>query len=113
MSKIFNSLLHLLYHLPVRDSQGTACFPRAALEKVLPHLTAQTDFLQAQLLIAAKATGYQLLEIPVTYIKPRAKSKLTFIFHALPMFWELLVRWWFLRSSCRNFVDPNGSSIIN
>ncbi|MDP2874513.1 MAG: glycosyltransferase [bacterium] len=90
MSKIFNYLLHLLYHLPVRDSQGTALFPRQALEKILPHLTAQTDFLQAQLLVFAKATGYQLLEIPVTYIKPQAKSKFTFLFHALPMFWELI-----------------------
>lgn len=93
MSKIFNFLLNLLYHLDVRDSQGTACFPREALEKILPQLSAQTDFLQAQLLIAAKAAGYQFLEIPVTYNKPRANSKLTFIFHALPMFWELINPW--------------------
>jgi len=89
-SRIFNGLLNSLYHLGVKDSQGTALCPKEALDRALPHLTADTDFVQAQLLIWGKRLGYQLREIPVSYRQPRKKSHFTPRFHAWPMFWELI-----------------------
>ncbi len=84
-SKIYDTLIGLLFKLDIMDPQGSLMFKRS---KALPflHLLRSPDFFfETEFLIYANKAGLQIKEVPVTYINPRKGSTVNIIKDGISM----------------------------
>lgn len=67
-SRGFNLIIRLLFGLSFHDTQcGAKVFKKAAVDAVLPHLTAQGFEFDVELLWRLSRAGYQIEELPVVW----------------------------------------------
>ncbi len=78
LSQLYSLLVHLMFHLPVRDTQvGLKVFRREVLRDVLPAVRCVRFAFDLDLLVHAYLMGYRLVEVPVAVRFLRASSRLT------------------------------------
>lgn len=90
VSKIYRFLLKSLFHLKVKDPQGTLMFKREILDKVKPYCVAHHAFFTTQFVLYTQAFGFRIKEIPVNYLSPRKSSKFNILSEGLTVFWSLI-----------------------
>ncbi len=78
MGKIFNLLVRILFRLPYRDTQcGFKGFRKEAAKKLFSQLKCAGFAFDVEILLKARAAGYSIKEIGVTWINtPDSKVKL-------------------------------------
>jgi len=70
-SRIYNTLLHVLFHLDMHDVNSVRLMKTALMNSV--HLTTSSAFVDAELAISAKRLGFRIMEIPIAH---RARTSL-------------------------------------
>ncbi|NOZ64002.1 MAG: glycosyltransferase family 2 protein [Caldiserica bacterium] len=78
MGKFFNLLVKILFRLPYRDTQcGFKGFRREAAKKLFSQLKCEGFAFDVEIILKARAAGYSIKEIGVTWINaPDSKVKL-------------------------------------
>ena len=103
LSKIFSILVKALLGIRVKDTQtGAKALRRRVLEAILPKLLVKRYAFDAELLAAAQANGFNVVEVPSVYpIKLTSKFKAREIFHMLldllATSYRLRIRKWYTR----------------
>ncbi len=84
LSRGYNFLLRLFFHLPYRDMDtGFRLIRRPVAEEVVPHLQ-HLSFFTAELVVRAHYAGYSILEVPVRHYARKIGS--TSIFYVSKLF---------------------------
>lgn len=74
LSKMYNNLLRLLFHIRVKDTQaGLKIIKREALQKILPHMRIKRFAFDVELLAYAYSFGYRVVEAPIVLNFSRRK----------------------------------------
>jgi glycosyltransferase involved in cell wall biosynthesis len=75
-SRLFASTVRRLFGLPYRDTQcGAKVFRRDVAEAIVPLLSSRDFLFDVELLIAARALGFRVVEVPTVWVD-RAGSRL-------------------------------------
>jgi glycosyltransferase involved in cell wall biosynthesis len=78
LSRVYSSLVRLLFRLPVRDTQsGLKLFRRDVLNELLPAVHCSGFAFDLDLLVQAHRRGYRMAETPVAARFLRVSSRLT------------------------------------
>ena len=97
MSRVYQTMNSLLFHLNVKDTQvGIKMFKRKVLEGVMPKMMAKRYAFDVELLAIAKKQGYDVLEAPTTIdfkfeSMIKVKSVLAMISDTLAIFYRLKI----------------------
>jgi len=84
MSKGFNFLIRILFHLPYRDIEpGYRLIRKSVLNKIIPDIKF-LSFLTSELVIRANRLGYKIIEVPVDHFKRKEGTTNVFKFYKLP-----------------------------
>lgn len=92
MSKVYRTLVSLLFDLQLHDTQtGVKIFRRQVLETCLPKLSVKGFAFDVELLVRARRAGFQIGEYPVelTYKRTRSLERIKMI-HILRMFTDTM-----------------------
>jgi glycosyltransferase involved in cell wall biosynthesis len=105
-SRIFNLLMRLLFGVNVHDVNFSFKLIRQqALQNL--KLTAQTGFIDGQLLAEAVRNGYKISELPINYTPRRfGKSSFDRISIAWNIFLEMMRYWWMVNFQSQPQPEP-------
>lgn len=79
VSRIFNSLIRILFLMPYADTQcGAKLFKRKALEKVLPHISLSQWAFDVDLIYNLRKFGFKIEELPTIW-SDKKYSKINFM----------------------------------
>lgn len=110
LSKVFSILVKVLLGIRIKDTQtGAKALRRRVLEVVMPKLLVKRYAFDAELLAAAQANGFNIVEVPSVYpIKLTSKFKPKEIFHMLldllATSYRLKIRKWYTRPSPTSYL---------
>lgn len=85
MSKVFNFLIRILFHIPYKDVEpGYRLIRKEVLDRIVPNIQ-YLSYLTSELVIRAHDIGYKIIEVPVDHFKRKEGTTHVFKFHKLPV----------------------------
>ena len=84
MSKSFNSLIRMMFHVPYMDIEpGYRLLKKSVIKKIIPSLNCLSYF-TAELVIRAHNMGYKIIEVPVSHLKRKKGATNVFKIYKIP-----------------------------
>lgn len=87
---VYGIALKGFFKLDVKDPQGSLLWRKNAMNRIVPALTADTAFLETQIVIYFQAAGYKIKEIPVILESEMRKTRISFLKEARRIVPEIL-----------------------
>jgi len=84
MSKGFNFLIRLMFHVPYRDIEpGYRLIRKKVLDKIIPNIK-YLSYFTSELVVRAHYLGYKVIEVPVEHLKRKKGITNVFQLYKLP-----------------------------
>lgn len=90
LTKIYNTLVNLLFGLNISDTQCTVAFRKSDIIPFIDRLDSKTAFFQTQILIYSKKNNLKIIEIPAVVNDVRRDSKINMVGDSFLMFKDLI-----------------------